>query len=325
MFQGIRELKVAKGRTALIIATITLITVLVTFLSSLAAGLSFQSVSALQNRMNPEQALVLEESGSSTLSSSRLSPEQIDAVENSGGETLFMARTRVGEKPAILFSDATLHHGQARLPEELSGGKKDLQKTLPALESVETTETTDYFDHLPVIAADPAVVAALPGASSGGIVEENFTLDSAPEGLQMLEGKDRWNASSSYAGEQMSLNLMIKLLYVISALVLGAFFTVWTLQRLRGVTISAALGASRRVLISDAIGQAFLVLLVGIGLGALITWTAATFIGGGVPVVLSASTLAFPAAVLAIAGLLGSGLSLKPVLSVEPRAALATA
>lgn len=295
MFQGFRELAAAKGRTALIIVTVMLITVLVTFLSSLAEGLSFQSVSALQSRLTSDDALVLEDNGTTTLSSSRLDDAQIKQVEDAGGEALYMARTRQGSEPVIVLSDPS------------------------------RTGATDLFlDHMPVIAAPPEAVASMPGASAAAILPES-SLDAAPAGTKVLTGDERWNASGSYAGEQMSLTLMINLLYVISALVLGAFFTVWTLQRLKGVTISAALGASNKVLVADSVGQAFVVLAVGIFAGGLITLGTGQLIPDTVPVVLSASTVLVPSVILAAAGLLGAAISLKPVLSISPRAALASA
>ena len=72
MFQGLKELRSAPSRTALITLTVAMITVMVTFLASLAAGLKYQSVSALQDRLSDDQVLVLEDSGTATLSSSCL-------------------------------------------------------------------------------------------------------------------------------------------------------------------------------------------------------------------------------------------------------------
>lgn len=274
-----------------------LITVLVTFLSSLAAGLSYQSVSALQERVGSDHSLVLEDTGNPTLASSRFSDEQVSEVKAAGGDVLYMSRTREDGQPTVVLSSPDSN--ASALPDDL------------------------YFDHQPVIFKPAAEVSELPGATSAGILPAGADLNSS--GLVTLTGDDRWNASSSYAGEQMSLNLMINLLYVISALVLGAFFTVWTLQRLRGVSISAALGASRKVLISDAMGQAGLVLLTGIGAGLLFTWGAGVFMGNAIPMQTTANTLLIPALILGAAGLAGSAVSLKPVLSVEPRAALANA
>src|SRR5699024_1868349 len=147
----------------------------------------------------------------------------------------------------------------------------------------------------------------------------------APEGTVALSGDDRWNASASYTGEQRSLNLMINLLYVISALVLGAFFMVWTIQRLRGVAISSALGASRRVLITDSLGQAVVVLAVGILGGLAVTGGVGIAVAGTLPIDLTAGTTLQPAGILLLAGPAGSAHSLCPVLRGSPCEPIAAA
>lgn len=321
MFQGIRELRSAKGRTALITITVGMITIMVTFLSSLAAGLSFESVSALQARFNSDatqsnQALLLQDSGTSSLASSRLTPNQLQAVEAAGGEALYMSRAKVGTSTVVLLSDAQIKPGTVEVPEALYN---DAQAAMPE-KSVVTVSDEVYLDHQPVLSVNPRDLKDDPSASTAALVSEDFA---APSGTVMLKGKERWNASASYQGEQTSLNMMVVLLYVISALVLGAFFTVWTMQRLRGVAISSALGASRRVLIGDSLGQALVILAGGIVAGVLITFIAGSALASAMPITLNATTLAQPTVILAAAGLLGATISIRPVLKVSPRTALA--
>ena len=309
MFQGIKELRAAKGRTALIIITVGMITVLVTFLSSLAAGLAYQSVSALKNQLGSNKALVLQDNGVTNLSTSRLNDQQLTEIEQAGGQALYMARDRVGSDTVILLSDPSLAPGTVQVPEALKSAAEQTYKSDPQIPNVTFTDTELYLDHQPVDTSNSKAMDVVDHMRD----------------VKVLQGKDRWNASASYSGEQTSLNMMITLLYVISALVLGAFFTVWTMQRLRGVAISSALGASRKVLVADSLSQAALVLLVGITSGVLITWVAGSFAGSAMPIVLDASTLLRPAAILAAAGILGAAVSIKPVLSVSPRTALQSA
>lgn len=175
-----------------------------------------------------------------------------------------------------------------------------------------------YLEHQPIHWMSTEEVEKLPGASAFGVVAE----DAEPiDGAIMLQGKDALEASASYKGEQSSLNLMIVLLYVISALVLGAFFTVWTMQRLRGVAITVALGGTRSSILSDAVGQALVVLVVGIAAGTLLTVGVGGFMEG-IPMDVSPSTTLIPAVILLAAGLLGAGLSIIPVLKVDPRKAM---
>ncbi|PMV37045.1 hypothetical protein, partial [Pseudomonas sp. FW305-3-2-15-C-LB1] len=77
------------------------------FLSSLAAGLSYQSVSALQERLGEDTSLVVEDTGTTTLASSRLTDEQTQQIRDAGGEILYMARTRINERPTVVLSSST--------------------------------------------------------------------------------------------------------------------------------------------------------------------------------------------------------------------------
>lgn len=81
MFQGLKELTAAKGRTLLITVTVGLIAVLVTFLSALTAGLGHQSVSALKY-LAGDNELILADSGSTTLSASTLSDQAVAQLED---------------------------------------------------------------------------------------------------------------------------------------------------------------------------------------------------------------------------------------------------
>ena len=290
-FQGIRELRVSRGKTALIITTVLLITAMVTLLSSLSAGLSYQSASALEHKVGSDRQLVLNDAGGTVnLSTGSLTDAQVSEVESRGGEVVTMARSKDEE-------------GQAFIAMSYKGDKpsEDL-----------------YLEHQPIHWMSTSEVKNLPGASAFGVVAE----DAEPiDGAVMLQGKDALEASASYKGEQSSLNLMIVLLYVISALVLGAFFTVWTMQRLRGVAITVALGGTRSSILSDAVGQALVVLFVGIAAGTLLTVGVGGFMEG-IPMDVTANTTLVPAAILLAAGLLGAGLSIIPVMKVDPRKAM---
>lgn len=315
MFQALKELKAAPGRTAMITVTVTLIAVLVTFLSSLTSGLGYQSVSALK-QLAGDRNLVLADTGTPTLAASQLTPAQAKQAENEGGELFYSFRTRVGDDPVMVMSDAAVAPGTALThldAQNIQAGNTQL--------TVQRNDTELFSDHQPVVLVNPAdaAKAAQPNGAwlAGGAAPIEHT--------QVLSGSERWKASASYAGEQMSLTMMVVMLYAISALVLGAFFMVWTMQRLRGVAISSALGASGKVLAADAIGQALLVMLTGIIVGTLITVAAATAAGGAMPVVISAGTTLRPGLILLAAGLAGAALSLRPVFKVSPRTALANA
>lgn len=328
MFQGLKELRAAKGRTLLITVTVGLIAVLVTFLSALTAGLGHQSVSALKNLAGDDD-LILADSGSTTLSASTLTPEVTADLEDAGATPLWQIRDRMADTPVMILNSPDLGPGEISLPSEIAATALPDNNISSMVGSVVETDNNLYLDHLPVMMVsttdirDLAEARNIPGPA--GAFLPGSEVDELPPGTLALTGADRWTASASYQGEQMSLNLMIVMLYVISGLVLGAFFTVWTIQRLRGIAVSSALGAARRVLVADALGQAIIVLAMGITAGALLTVAAALAASDTLPVVISSTTIVYPCLILAASGLAGAAFSLKPVLSVSPRTALVNA
>jgi putative ABC transport system permease protein len=131
-------------------------------------------------------------------------------------------------------------------------------------------------------------------------------------------------AIGSYTSENGSLQLMRALLFVISALVIGAFFTVWTIQRSRDVAVLKALGATTAYLLRDALGQALVLLALGTVIGAGIAAGIGALAAGTVPFLLSLGTVVAPAVVMIVLGLAGAGLAIRRITSVDPLTALST-
>nr|WP_203698204.1 ABC transporter permease [Streptomyces rubrogriseus] len=145
-------------------------------------------------------------------------------------------------------------------------------------------------------------------------------------GTTTVATADSLSAIGSYTSENGSLQLMRGFLFAISALVVGAFFTVWTIQRSGDVAVLKALGASTAGLLRDALGQAVVLLvggtLLGTGAAAALGALAA---GSSVPFLLTPATVLLPAAVMVLLGALGAALSIRRITSVDPLTALGSA
>lgn len=170
-------------------------------------------------------------------------------------------------------------------------------------------------------AAPVATVIALATASGAGLSAADAELDT-----RTLSTDDSLRAIGSYTSENGSLQLMRGFLFAISALVIGAFFTVWTIQRSGDVAVLKALGASTGYLLRDALGQAVVLLVAGTGAGtALAAGVGAALSGGTVPFVLDAATVLVPALVMIALGAVGAALSIRRITSVDPLTALGSA
>ncbi|WP_324197100.1 DUF4158 domain-containing protein [Nocardia cyriacigeorgica] len=136
---------------------------------------------------------------------------------------------------------------------------------------------------------------------------------------------DALQAIGSYQAENGSLTLMTLLLLTISALVIGAFFTVWTIQRLSDIATLKALGATSAALVRDALAQAAIVLMAGVAAGLGITMASASLMGDGVPFVIAPATTLLPAGALVLLGLGGAAFALRFLFTTDPLTALGAA
>ena len=129
--------------------------------------------------------------------------------------------------------------------------------------------------------------------------------------------------SSGYREEILTVRLIQGFLIVISAVVIGAFFTVWTIQRTREIGLVKALGASNSYLLRDALGQVLILMVSGTLIGILVSiWAGQRFAEAGSSFQLDLRTMFASGGLLILAGLIGSALSVRLVTRVDPIIAL---
>lgn len=134
--------------------------------------------------------------------------------------------------------------------------------------------------------------------------------------------EESFNASPGYEAETLTLSMIQWFLYAIGALVVGAFFTVWTIQRSHELAVLRAMGASARYLLRDGLTQAAILLVaftaagvgLGVGLGALMP--------EGMPFALEAPAIAVASTTTILLGLLGAAVAVLRVTRIEPITAL---
>lgn len=159
------------------------------------------------------------------------------------------------------------------------------------------------------------------------LAEDGATLDfaagDAAAGTVTSTLSESFNASPGYSAETLTLQMIQVFLYAICALVVGAFFTVWTIQRRHELAVLRAIGASTGYLLRDGLIQAAVVLvastaagvLLGLGMGAALSGTA-------MPFALEAGPISLATALTILLGLAGAAAAIIRISRVDPLAAL---
>ncbi|KAB1154072.1 ABC transporter permease [Micromonospora sp. AMSO12t] len=141
-------------------------------------------------------------------------------------------------------------------------------------------------------------------------------------GTESLSRTQSYGASPGYTAETSTLRLIEWFLYAISALVVGAFFTVWTIQRRAEIAVLRAMGAPTAYLLRDGLVQALALLLLAVGAGVAVGTAAGSLVGSGIPFALSAPAIAVAALLLLVLGLLGAAVAIVRIAAVDPLTAL---
>ncbi|MDT0530326.1 ABC transporter permease [Micromonospora sp. DSM 115977] len=141
-------------------------------------------------------------------------------------------------------------------------------------------------------------------------------------GTESLSRTRSYGASPGYTAETSTLRLIEWFLYAISALVVGAFFTVWTIQRRAEIAVLRAMGAPTAYLLRDGLAQALALLLLAVGAGVAVGTAAGSLVGSGIPFALSAPAIAVAALLLLVLGLLGAAVAIVRIAAVDPLTAL---
>ncbi|QCQ93052.1 ABC transporter permease [Rhodococcus sp. SGAir0479] len=153
-------------------------------------------------------------------------------------------------------------------------------------------------------------------------VKLDYTAGDAAARTSTVSLEDSFAASPGFSAETMTLDLIKVFLYAISALVVGAFFTVWTIQRKHEIAVMRAMGASTGYLLRDGLAQALILLLGSVTVGAAVGYGFGSLIGGGVPFLLEPAAVAVAAVLLIVLGLIGAAVAIVRIASVNPLNAL---
>lgn len=359
VFVAWRELRFARGRFLLIGAVVALITLLVGFLSGLTGGLAAQNISSVLQL--PGDRLVLQQPDNSdpSFATSSLDEDTVQAWVQADGVESVIPVGIVQSRASARDTDDPTGVALYGLPQEAPAiGPNPLCELTPDSDTdvglssgaaddlgVEVGDTISitghdftvaaiggdlWYSHTPVIVMTPdawseasqrvggtgeATVLAVTGdADWEAVGADTDTVAETP--LTSL------TALEAFQSEIGSLGLMIVMLFGISALVVGAFFTVWTMQRAGDIAVLKALGATTGSLVRDSLGQAFIVLAAGIGVGLAAVVGLGTLAGQALPFVVSPLTTFVPAVVMAVLGLAGAAFALRSVTKADPLTAL---
>ena len=318
MFLAINEIKDAKLRYSLIVGLLTLVSYLMFFLSGLAFGLIDHNRSSIDHWKADTVLLSSEANKTIGLSNLKLSDKESLSADNvepfSQMVTVAITKKNLNEDVKQKVSIFGVNNGSFLIPPVIQGrtfeAKNEvvIEKSLSEKEGYSIGDTIktansdtelkivgytekSRFNVAPVIYMNINDFQVLKYGDKKSIdkpiinafVVKGELKDYDSSIFQKVSIADFINELPGYSAQILTFGLMIGFLIVISAIIIGIFMYVLTIQKTPIFGIMKAQGISNGIIGISVLSQTFLLSLVGSILGLVGTWGTSLVLPSAVP------------------------------------------
>ena len=357
MFLAINEIKDAKLRYSLIVGLLTLVSYLMFFLSGLAFGLIDQNRSSIDQWKADTVLLSSEANKTIGLSNLKLSDKESLSADNvepfSQMVTVAMTEKNSNEAVKQKVSIFGVNNGSFLIPPVIQGrtfeAKNEvvIEKSLSEKEGYSIGDTIktansdtelkivgytekSRFNVAPVIYMNINDFQVLKYGDKKSIdnpiinafVVKGQLQDYDSSVFQKVSVKDFINELPGYSAQILTFGLMIGFLIVISAIIIGIFMYVLTIQKTPIFGIMKAQGISNRIIGTSVLSQTFLLSLVGSILGLVGTWATSLILPSAVPFLGNGLYYSIIFVSLIIFSLVGTLFSVLAIRKIDPLKAI---
>ena len=357
MFLAINEIKDAKLRYSLIVGLLTLVSYLMYFLSGLAFGLIDQNRSSIDYWKADTVLLSSEANKTIGLSNLKLSDKESLSADNvepfSQMVTVSKTEKSSNEDVKQKISIFGVNNGSFLIPPIIQGrtfeSKNEvvIEKSLSEKEGYSIGDTIktaksdielkivgytekSRFNVAPVVYMNINEFQVLKYGNNkstdnpmiNAFVVKGDLKDYDSSIFQKVSIADFINELPGYSAQNLTFGLMIGFLIAISAIIIGIFMYVLTIQKTPIFGIMKAQGISNRIIGTSVLSQTFLLSLVGSILGLVGTWVTSLVLPSAVPFLGNGLYYSIIFVSLIIFSLVGTLFSVLAIRKIDPLKAI---
>lgn len=334
-----KEIVKSKSRFIILGSIVFLVSLLTFMISGLANGLSQDNAALIKDM--PEGTFYMNEDADETYNLSKIDEATEDEIIKEDGEATALSiqmgfvNDSEDKQHSVAFVTATnpglfpkVADGEVILDESLKdkgievGDKltnNQLSKDLVVIDFVEQQK----FSHAPVAFINPINYQEMYRVMEMQMmfVPGQDELRSM-KGLQGFSNKDFLNTIPSYSAEQLSLNMIVWFLVVISGMLFGIFFYMMNVQKIGLYGILKAIGVKTSTLFQMMWTQMLVITSIALALSIGISQLFSSIAPEGMPFHLTLTSTSQLAIVFFIIGFIGATLSGIQIKNVQPLQAI---
>ena len=338
-----KEIKFYKFRFILIMLIVFLMAIMVLFISGLAQGLARENISIFEQFKGNQ--FIIQKMKEPQIEKSALSEDQqrqIDKVVKAKPVNMIQKTLNINENEENVVAlnrtkDSDWKLTSGRYPQhenEIVVNKKLLAEGLKEGSTVKFKNSDQSYKivgilndamyaHSNVVILNQSVFqneskAVASFYSTNQLSKVQKKQIQSIQGTQIVNTQDLTDHIASYKAEQSPLKMMIYSLYVITAIVLSAFFYVMTIQKTSEIGVLKAIGISTPHLLISLILQISLITFIGVALSEILIMMINQIMPVTMPFHLSIGNLLSVVVIFLIVGLIGASLSFIKLLKIDP-------
>ena len=351
MFLAFKEIKHEKLRYGLIILMIFLISYLIFMLSSLAIGLSDENTQAIKS-WNTEK-VVLNKNANISMSQSILTTEdlkdaRIGKKEALVGEAPIVAKAKgkaslsaqfLGIKNSqFIYKDQQLVAGRkATKNNEVTVDQSFKQKDYKLGDKISLNDSKKKYKIVGFVKNAKINIApivygplstwrtlhdAMPNIEASAIISQDSNYKYDKNSAKTYTVATFINKLPGYTAQNVTFEMMIGFLFVISLIIIAVFLYILTMQKMHNFAVMRAQGVPSKTLVNSTISQSIILVAAGVIVALIAIWITVIALPASVPILLTPAIMIVGTVGMLLMGIIGSLIPIRQILKVDPAKAI---
>jgi len=351
MFLAIKEIKREKLRYGLIILMIFLVSYLIFMLSSLAVGLASENTQAIKSWNTQE--VVLNKNANVSMNQSTLTKTDLKKADIGNNEALVGENAVVAKhakRPSVSSQFLGVKKNQFIYKNlELVSGKKATKNNEVTVDQDFKVKGYKIGDKLELngskkkykivgfvknakINIAPIIYGSMttwkklrqgmPDVQASAIISRTNGYKYNHGNAKTYPVKQFIQKLPGYTAQNMTFELMIGFLFVISLIIIAVFLYILTMQKMHNFAVMRAQGIPSKTLVGATINQSIILVAVGVILGLIVMWITAMLLPAAVPMSFTPSIMIIGSVGMLLTGIIGSLIPIRSILKVDPAKAI---